>query len=627
MLYRDGVFDYLRYVVCAKQAEVIDCHPAVIPSMKDQQSEERFRSLVEATSDFIWEVDRDIVFVYASPKVKDLLGYEPEEVIGKTPFDLMTPDQAERSLRLDGGIIEASEPFTIMETAHQHKDGRCVDIEVSGVPIFDKDGHHVGFRGISRDVTDRKLAEEAKAQSEQQYRQIVESMADNLFVIDLEGIIVEANPAVCRTYGYTRDELIGLAVAEFIHPDYRHQFGDLVRQVQTDDPFYAESVNVRKDGSVFNVTVRGTVFQFKGKRHLLVITRDITRRKLTEESLKQSLEELQAIYDGVADGLLVADIETKRFVRANPLMCRMLGYSEDELLSMSVPNIHRPEDLPDVLELFRAQVEGRVPVAKVVPFLRKDGSVFFADINAGRIVYNQRPCGIAFFRDITERKQAEEAIEKERRQLRRMLDVHEQNRKLVAYEIHDGLVQSLVGAKMLFESAARGIDAQCSDDHRKSYQTGLRLLDDAVSQARAVMGGQRPLILDERGLVAAIEYLVLETADHHGTKIEFTHDVEFDRLAPPLETAVFRIVQESLTNARRHSQSERIRIGLTQQDGHVRVEVEDWGIGFDPKNVAEKCLGLEGLRERTRLFGGSAAIESGPNRGTRIAVELPLVEA
>ena len=134
------------------------------------------------------------------------------------------------------------------------------------------------------------------------------------------------------------------------------------------------------------------------------------------EHLRQSNDELRTIYGGMIEGLLVTDIETKRFVRANPSMCHMLGYSEEELLAASIKDIHPPEEVPDDLQRFQAAAEGRVSINEDRPVLRKDGSVFYADITGHRVFYNERPCLLALFRDITERKQAHEALRKEYRQ-------------------------------------------------------------------------------------------------------------------------------------------------------------------------------------------------------------------
>ena len=164
------------------------------------------------------------------------------------------------------------------------------------------------------------------------------------------------------------------------------------------------------------------------------------------ENLRQNHDELQLIYDGMIEGLLITDIQTKQFVRVNPSMCRMLGYSEEELLAASVKDIHPPEEVPNDLERFQAAAEGRVSINEDRPVLRKDGSVFYADITGHRVFYNERPCLLALFRDITERKQAQEALRKEYHNLKHLLHASDHERRLIAYEIHDGLAQELAGA-------------------------------------------------------------------------------------------------------------------------------------------------------------------------------------
>jgi signal transduction histidine kinase len=146
-----------------------------------------------------------------------------------------------------------------------------------------------------------------------------------------------------------------------------------------------------------------------------------------------------------------------------------------------------------------------------------------------------------------------------------------------------------------------------------------------VIETRRLIGGLRPPVLDESGVVAAIENLVYEAREPGGPKIEFASDVQFDRLEPTLENAVFRIVQECLTNACRYSKSERIVVCLGQKNGHLCIEVRDWGAGFDPRAVRGPHYGLRGIRERARLLGGRAVIRSAPGKGTRVLVELPLV--
>lgn len=129
-------------------------------------SEERFRSLVETTSDWVWEVDENAVYTYASPKVRDILGYEPREIIGKTPFDLMPPEEAKRVAGIFGPIAASRRPVELLENINIHKDGRRITLETSGAPLFDSEGRFNGYRGIDRDITERKRAIDALIESE-----------------------------------------------------------------------------------------------------------------------------------------------------------------------------------------------------------------------------------------------------------------------------------------------------------------------------------------------------------------------------------------------------------------------------------------------------------------------------
>jgi PAS domain S-box-containing protein len=149
------------------------------------ESEGRFRSLVETTSDWVWEVDRDGVYTYVSPKITELLGYEPEEIIGKTPFDLMPLDDAKHISTTFQSIVASQKPIERLENTARHKDGRLVVLETSGVPFFDLSGKLLGYRGIDRDITDRKKSEEALRESEERLRQIASSLREVLWLRDV----------------------------------------------------------------------------------------------------------------------------------------------------------------------------------------------------------------------------------------------------------------------------------------------------------------------------------------------------------------------------------------------------------------------------------------------------------
>ncbi len=248
-------------------------------------------------------------------------------------------------------------------------------------------------------------------------------------------------------------------------------------------------------------------------------------------------------------------------------------------------------------------------------------------------------------------RKANQRLRREQAFLRRTLEQQERQRQLVAYEIHDGLAQYITGALMQIEAFAGMRNAECgmrsseadSADPKRSFriphsafrnlEVGLELLRKSLDEARRLISGLRPPILDERGLVAAIEYLISEQPPLP-SGIRFLHDVAFDRLPPLWESNLFRIVQEALNNVTRHGQAQTARIELSQKGQTLRLTIADDGQGFDRKRAATPTPagaipaaekhGQQGIRKRARLLGGKATIRSAAGRGTRISVVLPL---
>ncbi len=229
-----------------------------------------------------------------------------------------------------------------------------------------------------------------------------------------------------------------------------------------------------------------------------------------------------------------------------------------------------------------------------------------------------------------ERKRAAEAIRQHteelrnnERLLRKMLDLQERERQLLAYDIHDGFVQDVVGAKMMLDGLDYRLQSM-AEQSRVQFDQVRELLNKAIDEGRRMISELRPLIIDEQGIIQAINYLVGEEQSKGGIEIHFEHQVQFDRLPRLLEGTVFRIVQEALTNVKRHSQANAASVNLTHIDERVFIEVQDQGVGFDLNKVSEDRFGIRGIRERARLFGGKATIESSPGQGARVFVELPL---
>jgi len=522
-------------------------------------------------------------------------------------------------------------------------------LNIRSLPLRDAEGRVTSVMGVCRDITDRKRAEEALQRANEEleqrvqsrtaelaeantglaiFRRFAEASSQGFGMVDLEGRLTYVNPALCRLFGEERaEDVCGNSLSAYYREEHiaRRQ-EEILAALARDGNWQGEEVIRSRNGTEIPILQSTFLIQDENGNpfRLASVIADIRERRAAEEALRSGRDELQAIYDGIADGVLLTEIATKRFLRVNSSACRMLGYSEEELLSISVMEVHPPEDLPRIREAFRAGAEGRLTFVADLPFLRKDGSRFHAEISSSRILYGGRPCLIGFFRDITERRRAQAALERERRTLEHMLKASDHERQLIAYDIHDGLAQQIAGALMQFDTFQHHKETNAGDA-ASAYDAGMTMLRQSHAEARRLISGVRPPILDESGVVAAIAHLVHD--EHLGPrpKIEFHSKVAFSRLAPVVENSIYRIVQEGLANASRHSRSEKVRISLVQHGDRVRIQIQDWGIGFNPKAAGENRFGLEGIRERARLLGGKAWIHSKPGEGTRIAVELPLV--
>lgn len=267
-----------------------------------RESEQRFRDLTESTSDWIWEVDADIIYTYASPKVKDLLGYEPKEIIGKMPFDLMLPKEARRVATILRDIAKSQESFNGLENMSLHKNGQLIVIESSGVPIFDANGGFCGYRGIDRDITERIRAEEAVRQAAAEWRTTLDTMPDIVMLLDRNQRIMRANKALIDALGLSFEEILGQKCYQCLHDTNTPPKSCLSVQAIVDGKEYDEEVYNDKLGRDFHVTVTPFLDSSGKPTGAVHVMRDITELKKIQGELrtKEKLATIGEVAGGVA---------------------------------------------------------------------------------------------------------------------------------------------------------------------------------------------------------------------------------------------------------------------------------------------------------------------------------------
>jgi PAS domain S-box-containing protein len=535
-------------------------------------------------------------------------------------------------------------------------DGRLAWVIATALPLFEEESATLlGALASFVDITNLKLAEESLRQSEDRYRQLVEHSPDAI-IVHHDRRIVFANDAAVRLWGaQSRDQILGRNVLDFIHPRYRDAVASRIRNAEHGGVApLTDSRNIRLDGRVVDVEAIATPCIYDGVPCIQAVIHDITRRKQAERRLRKQRELLRTVFDFIP--VMIALVDPRgRVHMANREYERLLGWARDkaslqDALAKQYPDPRQLEEVATYIEEappgwrdFRTRLpDGRVIDTSWANIKLSDGSV----IGIGQDVTEQRRAAQALIdanaelerrvaarteelsnkneeleREVLERRRAETRLKEQQEFLQKMLEAHERDRQLVAYEIHDTFVQDVIGALMHIDA----FYAQASPSGEGSWQDFelvRKLLRKAVDEARRMISGLRPPIIDEQGLVAAIDYLVSEVRQR-GSEIRFVHNMAQDRLPSLFEATVFRIVQEAINNLERHSGSEYGEISLTQTDGSICLVVRDFGIGFDPDQIGSGHFGLQGMRERTRLVDGTLAINSAPGKGTEIVFELP----
>jgi PAS domain S-box-containing protein len=367
-------------------------------------SEEQYRAVFNATADGLVLRDADNRIVDVNPALLAMTGYAREDLVGAKRWLFVRPNEDEEAAARARRVLAGETSHR--ETQAVRKDGTPFDVEVRSVPIQYRGRPHV--LAMAREITARRLADEALRASEEQYRAVFNATADALVLRDADNCIVDVNPALLAMTGYAREDLVGKQRWAFLPPAEDALGRELHRRVIAGEPVQHETVGVRKDGTRFDVEVRSVPIQYRGRPHVLAMARDITARRLAEEALRSSEEQYRAIFNASDDALVLWNSELKR-VDCNPAYEKIYGFTREEVISETYPEHFPPEYRERRRELARRTLEGE-PCHLELESVRKNGERFFAEIRTIPVRHRGEPHVLAIARDITERKRAEEAF-------------------------------------------------------------------------------------------------------------------------------------------------------------------------------------------------------------------------
>jgi PAS domain S-box-containing protein len=511
------------------------------------------------------------------------------------------------------------------------KDGRVLDRY--SAPMSGSDGKYYGRVWNFRDITEQKLMEEVMRESEERYRTLAEASPDQIFIVGRDDTMKYVNPAALKMFRLPYDKVVGTPRKNLFPPDIADTQGTLLKKVFETGEMLKTEEKIQFGSQEFWIDTSSVPLKDKtgNVTAVLGIARDITERKRIEEALRENEIRYRSLFEGAGEGILVADIDTQKFLHANPAMFRMLGYSEEELFTLGVGDIHPKESLDYVLSEFMAQARGEKLMAENIPVLRKDKSIFYADVSSTRILIDEKMCNVGFFSDITERKKAEEVLKRFNEELEKQvksrtaeLNTSLKEKETLLKEIHHRVRNNLQVVSSIISLQAKSVSDPGSLKDIRDIRMRIGTL--ALVHEIAYLS-KTPDSINMRDFLHRCTSKVIDEFKCEPGRINVTITAENVQVALSQAVPCSLIVNELLMNSIRHAfpgnRHGEIKIGFSIAKGNYVLEYSDDGIGFPegmhPQQAETGGLFLiHGLASQIR-----GTVESKTRPGTGYTLTFP----
>ncbi len=392
-----------------------------------RQSEERYRTILEEMEDAYFEVDLGGHFTFVNNSVCRDLGYSREELIGMSYKDFTVEDDIESVFRIFNEVYQTGVPNKGFPWKTIRKDRIRGFAETSVSVLRNDKGEIIGFRGVGRDITERRQAEEKLRQSKENYRALFDSSVTGTLVVDAETMkVVIGNQAAVKMFGFSSaEEGVGVNLLDFVPPEEREKALELIKKelFEQDSRRAFDLQAVTKDGRKIWISATGARITHGSRLAGLLSFTDVTERKQTEEKLRQSEENYKTLFNSSVIGMYVLDVETMQVVMGNRAAVEMAGFgSAGEGIGMNPLDFVIPEDREQVLGVAAKEFEQDLRRTHEVRVVGKDGGTGWISITSARIMHEGRLAALVSFTDITEHKQAEEALRQSEENYRVLFD-------------------------------------------------------------------------------------------------------------------------------------------------------------------------------------------------------------
>jgi PAS domain S-box-containing protein len=579
-----------------------------------RKSEERFRATFEQAAVGIVQVGLDGEWLRFNDKFCDIVGYEREELGAVSVFHLLSPDDFERDF--DRGVrMLAGELRTYTEEKFiVGKGGRRVWITLTVSLVHDEADEPRYFIAVAEDIGKRKQAEEERQRTQEQLRQseerfkvLAQEVVEGI-VLSENGKVIDANRSVTEMFGYGLEELIGKNAIELTSPEYREM---VMRCISDEDTRPYESMGLKRDGTIFPIEIRPRHLPYSGRRIRVTSLIDLTERKHQEEALRQSEALYRTVVEQAEENIFLVDAKSRRVLDANDALLRSLSYTDDELKEMTLYDIVAHDQESVDLNIGRIMEEGHRSLGER-QYRRKDGSLADVEVNVSAVPYNGEKVMCVVAHDVTGRKRAERMLE----------EIREAERNRLARELHDSTLQDIVYALQ----EVQVMQVVSGDDLNPALEATAEALKRSVEGLRGAIFELRLKETLDRSVVSSLENLVDLNRRMARGRYEVVLVAEDDfpaRLPDKAGQELTRLVQEALTNVRRHAEAGHVRVELGLDGQLAYVEVSDDGCGFDPER-ATTGIGRQSMRHRALELGGEFGVESAPGEGTRVRFSIPV---
>ena len=592
---------------------------------KAEEAQFRLGTIVESSDDAIVSKKLDGVITTWNAAATRIFGFTAEEAIGRSITIIIPPDlQGEETTILSR--LRRGERIDHYQTVRMTKSGKRLDVSLTISPVRDSKGHIIGASKVARDITDRKQAE----QSRNLLAAIVASSDDAIISKNLDGVITSWNKSAERIFGYTAEEAIGQHITLIIPPERRAEEADILARLgrgERVDHFH--TLRRRKDGTLLDVSLTISPVRDSSGRVIGAsnVTRDITAQKQAEQALRESEQRFRVITDASPIMVWMAGTD-KLCYYFNKGWLDFVGRTlEQELGNGWAENLH-PEDFDRCLQIYVSNFDARRPFEMEYRMRHHTGQYRWI---LDRGVPRYAPDGtfegyVGGCLDIHGQKEAAEKV-RIADDMTRLMKAQDEERRRIARELHDSAGQTLtvlgLSLAQLVEQAQ--VIAPELAKEGKEIEGVVQQLSREIRTTSYLL---HPPLLDECGLASALKCYVEGLAER--SRVAITLDVanNVGRLPSDIELAIFRLVQECLTNIHRHSGSKTAVIRIFVEGGSLHVEVSDQGKGIPSEHLAEirsggGGMGIRGMQERLRRLEGTMTIES-DGSGTRVVASLPI---